>query len=73
MIPIKVLFSTSREARHQKTALDTAPSGARVEICVRPTPEELARRLPDFDVLVTERLGAVNAEAIRGAKRLKLI
>ncbi|MER1966897.1 NAD(P)-dependent oxidoreductase [Castellaniella sp. GW247-6E4] len=73
MTPLKVLFTTAREARHQKTALDTAPAGAHVEICVRPTPGELARRLPDIDVLVTERLGAVHADAINGAKRLKLI
>lgn len=73
MTPLKVLFATAREAVHQRTALDAAPAGVDVEICFRPTQDELIERLPHADVLVTERLGVVNAQAIAAARRLKLI
>jgi len=70
---LKVLLSTFREAVHQQKALEVAPAGLEIEICSRPSPDELARRLPDFDVLITERLGVVNAATIEGASRLRLI
>lgn len=73
MKKLQVLFSTSREAIHQQTALQAAPAEVDVELCFRATPEELAQRLPAFDVLVTERLGVVNAAAIFAGRRLKLI
>lgn len=70
---LKVLLSTFREAVHQKKALDVAPAGLDIEICSRPTRDELARRLPHFDVLITERQGEVDAAAIAGAGQLRLI
>lgn len=73
MTSLKVLLATSREPIHQKTLLDAAPAGVDIEVCLRPAPGELARRLPDFDVLISERLGAIDAAAIAAAQRLKLI
>jgi lactate dehydrogenase-like 2-hydroxyacid dehydrogenase len=73
MPKLKVLLSTFREAVHQQRALEVAPAGLDIEVCSRPTPDQLASRLPDFDVLVTERLGVVNAVAIEGAPHLRLI
>lgn len=73
MARLKVLFSTFREAVHQKTALDAAPADAQVEICFRPEREELASRLRHVDVLVTERHGDIDAAMIAGAPGLRLI
>lgn len=73
MARLKVLFSTFREQTHQATALEAAPADVHVEICSRPGAGVLASRLSGFDVLVTERLGLVDAEAIAAATSLKLI
>ncbi len=70
---LKVLLSTFREAVHQQKALEVAPAGLHIEILSRPTPEQLAERLPGFDVLISERLGTVGAAAIEGARGLRLI
>ncbi len=70
---LRVLLSTFREAVHQQKALEVAPADLDIEILSRPTPEQLADRLPGFDVLMTERLGVVSAAAIENARGLRLI
>ncbi|MCC6147642.1 MAG: hypothetical protein IT308_08765 [Anaerolineaceae bacterium] len=68
-----VLFITQRGERHQKAALDAAPPEFEITLRRNPSKEEIIRLLPGKEFLISERIGAVDAELIAAGKDLKLI
>lgn len=68
-----VLFLTERSQRHQQDALAAAPSELEVTILRRPPREEILRRLPEVEFLISERAGQIDAEMIAAGKKLRLI
>jgi phosphoglycerate dehydrogenase-like enzyme len=68
-----VLFVTHRGERHQQSALGGAPSELAVTMRRSPSRDELLRLLPDYEFLITERTGVIDAGLIRAGKNLRLI
>ncbi len=73
MTKLKVLLATNRPPVHQARAVALAPEGADVTVVSPPTREALLDTIADFDVLITERLGDIDAEIIKRGTRLRLI
>jgi phosphoglycerate dehydrogenase-like enzyme len=67
------LFLTDRGQRHQLAALKAAPPELEVIVRRRPPREELPALLPEVEFLVSERSGAIDADMIQAAGRLRLI
>ncbi|NIO42974.1 MAG: hypothetical protein GTO41_24140, partial [Burkholderiales bacterium] len=68
-----VLFLTDRGLRHQQAALASAPPETDVTMLRKPPREEVLRRLPEVDFLISERSGEIDAEMIAAGKKLRLI
>jgi phosphoglycerate dehydrogenase-like enzyme len=73
MSPHRVLFLTQRGQRHQQAALDAAPPDLDIAARRDPTREEVLALLPDAEVLISERTGAIDAGLIAAGRNLKLI
>ncbi len=69
----QVLFLTERSPRHQQAALDAAPPELAVTMLRTPDRATLLARLPEFDFLITERTGVIDAELIAASPKLKMI
>ncbi|WP_022947805.1 NAD(P)-dependent oxidoreductase [Methylohalobius crimeensis] len=69
----KVVFVTDRSKLHQQAALAAAPSKAEVIMLRRPDRPTLRRHLATADILVSERQGTVDGDAMASAPRLRLI
>ncbi|MCA9934095.1 MAG: hypothetical protein H6662_08570 [Ardenticatenaceae bacterium] len=69
----KVIFTTERGNRHQQVALAAAPDMLDITMLRRPSPAVLRTHLADADYLISERTGAIDAETLAAAPRLKLI
>jgi phosphoglycerate dehydrogenase-like enzyme len=68
-----VLFLTDRGKRHQQAALDAAPPELDITMMRRPPKEEILDVLPEFEFLISERAGTVDADMIAAGRRLRLI
>lgn len=68
-----VLFLTDRGLWHQQAALESAPSQLAVTMMRQPSRDEVLRRLPDVEFLITERVGVIDAEMIATGTQLRLI
>ena len=68
-----VLFLTDRGQRHQQAALEAAPPELAVTIKRRPPKAEVLRLLPEFEFLISERAGVIDADMIAAGLRLRLI
>ena len=73
MTPYKVVFTTERGHRHQQAALDAAPEGLQITMLRQPDRATLLQHLAEAEYLISERVGAIDAELIRSAANLKLI
>src|SRR5690606_22185338 len=71
--PLKALLVTARGQRHAEAAAKAAPAGVDLAILHAPDREALRVALAEAEVLVSERSGAVDAELIAAAPRLRLI
>ncbi len=69
----QVLFLTERSPRHQQAALDAAPAELAVTMLRSPDRATLLARLPEFDFLITERHGVIDAAMIAAGQKLQLI
>jgi phosphoglycerate dehydrogenase-like enzyme len=67
------LFLTDRGQRHQQTVLDAAPPELAITMMRRPPKEEVLRILPEFEFLISERSGRIDAEMIAAGRQLRLI
>lgn len=68
-----VLFLTDRGQRHQQAALEAAPPELAVTMMRRPPKEEVLRVLPEFEFLISERAGVIDADMVAAGRRLRLI
>ncbi len=68
-----VLFTTQRGLRHQQAAIDSAPPGLKIIMRRNPSRAEMLELLPQVDFLISERVGALDAELIEAGHNLKLI
>jgi phosphoglycerate dehydrogenase-like enzyme len=68
-----VLFLTERGLRHQQAALASAPSELEITMLRQAERDEVLRRLPEVEFLISERSGVIDAEMIGAGKRLRLI
>jgi phosphoglycerate dehydrogenase-like enzyme len=68
-----VLFLTDRGRRHQQAALEAAPPELAVTMMRRPPKAEVLRVLPEFEFLISERAGIIDADMIAAGRRLRLI
>ncbi len=68
-----VLFLTDRGHRHQQTALEAAPPELAITMMRRPPKEKILHTLPEFEFLISERSGDIDAEMIAAGRRLRLI
>jgi phosphoglycerate dehydrogenase-like enzyme len=68
-----VLFLTDRGQVHQQAVLEAAPPDLAVTMLRRPPKDEVLRLLPDFEFLVSERSGIVDADMIAAGRQLRLI
>jgi phosphoglycerate dehydrogenase-like enzyme len=68
-----VLFLTERGSRHQQAALAAAPAELDVTMLREPPREEVLRRLPEVEFLISERSGLIDAEMIAAGGKLRLI
>ncbi len=69
----RVLFLTQRGQRHQQAALAAAPPELELTIRRDPPREEILQLLPEMEILITERVGVVDAELIAAGRNLRLI
>ncbi len=69
----KTIFTTERGHRHQQAALEAAPASLDITMLRQPDRATLGAALAEADFLISERVGAVDADLIRAAPRLKLI
>jgi phosphoglycerate dehydrogenase-like enzyme len=69
----RVLFLTDRGQRHQQAALEAAPPELAVTMKRRPPKEEIVHLLPEFEFLVSERAGVIDADMIAAGRQLHLI
>ena len=68
-----VLFLTERSPRHQQAALASAPPDLAIVMLRHPPRDQLLRAVSEAEFLISERSGAVDAELITAAPRLRLI
>jgi phosphoglycerate dehydrogenase-like enzyme len=68
-----VLFITHRGERHQHSAVAGAPPELAVTIRRSPSRDELLSWLPDYEFLITERSGEIDAGLIGAGRNLRLI
>lgn len=68
-----VLFLTDRGQRHQQAVLEVAPPELVVTMKRRPPKAEVLHLLPDFEFLISERAGSIDADVIAAGRRLRLI
>jgi phosphoglycerate dehydrogenase-like enzyme len=64
---------TDRGHRHQQDALAAAPQQLAVTVMRRPSKEKVLRVLPEFEFLISERSGTIDADMIAAGRRLCLI
>lgn len=69
----KVLFLTARSSHHQQAAIDAAPAELAVTMLRTPDRTTLLERLPEFDFLITERHGVIDAAMMAAGQKLQLI
>ena len=69
----QVLFITHRGERHQKDALNAAPSELDITIRRSPSKEEILTLMPGKDFLISERTGVIDRDIIKAGSDLKLI
>ena len=69
----QVLFITHRGERHQKEALNAAPSELEITMLRSPSKDEVLSHLPGKDFLISERSGIIDEEMIHAGQHLKLI
>jgi len=69
----RVLFLTQRGQRHQQAALEAAPPELEITIRRDPPRDEILKLLPEMEVLISERVGVVDAELIAAGRSLRLI
>lgn len=69
----RVLFLTQRGQRHQQAALEAAPPELEITIRRDPPRDEILQLLPEMEVLITERVGVVDAALIAAGRNLRLI
>lgn len=67
------LFLTERSPHHQQAALVAAPAAVKVTMLRTPERATLLAILPQFDFLISERTGVIDAEVIDVGQRLQLI
>jgi phosphoglycerate dehydrogenase-like enzyme len=67
------LFLTQRGLRQQQAALAAAPPELEITLRRDPPKSEIMQLLPGMEVLISERVGAIDAELIAAGKQLKLI
>ncbi len=70
---MKVLFTTSRGLFQQQLAEAAIPAGIEVEFIRDPTKDQVSDRLRNYDVLISERAGVIDASVLNSAPNLKLI
>ncbi len=68
-----VLFLTDRGQYHQQVALDAAPPELAVTMMRRPPRLEVIQALPEYEFLISERAGTVDADMIAAGRNLRLI
>lgn len=69
----QVLFLTDRSPHHQQAALDAAPAILKVTMLRNPDRATLLAQIPQFDFLITERAGHIDAAIITAGEKLRLI
>lgn len=69
----KAVFTTERGHRHQQTALQAAPDTLDIIMLRRPDRTTLLAALADAEYLISERVGAIDAEMIQAAPELQMI
>lgn len=69
----KTLFLTQRGLQHQKWAMEGAPPELELVMRRGASREEILSLLADAEFLITERAGAIDAEMIAAAPKLRLI
>jgi phosphoglycerate dehydrogenase-like enzyme len=73
MTRYKTVFTTERGHRHQQAALEAAPEMLDVTMVRQPDKATLMQHLAGAEYLISERIGAIDAEIIQAAPALKLI
>ncbi len=73
MTRYKTVFTTERGHRHQQAALEAAPESLDITMLRQPDRATLIAALDGAEFLISERVGAIDAEVIRSAPNLKLI
>jgi len=69
----RTVFVTDRPAIHQQTALDAAPDILQIKMLESPDRQTIVDALADAEFMISERAGAIDADMIHGAPKLKLI
>ena len=69
----RTLFVTQRAPRHQRAALDAAPSELEVVMRRSPSKEEILELLHDAEFFISDRTGIIDADMIAAGRRLRLI
>ena len=70
---MEALFLTNRAPRHQKIALQAAPDFLDITIIEAPSRVDILANITGKEVLISERLGSIDAEIIAAADNLKLV
>ena len=73
MTRYKTLFTTESGHRHQQAALNAAPDNLDITMLRQPDKATLLPHLAETDYFISERTGAIDAEIIQAAPKLKLI
>lgn len=73
MSNLDVLYLCPLGRQHQQWRLDAAPAGLNVVMRRKPSKAELLERVPQADVLISERSGMIDREIIAAGARLRLI
>lgn len=71
--PYQLLFLTERSPHHQQAALAAAPPEVAVTMLRTPARATLLAMLLQFDFVISERSGVIDAEMIAAGQRLQLI
>lgn len=69
----KTLFLTHRGLFQQQRVLDSAPPELEITMFRDAVKEEVIRRLPDYEFLISEREDVIDAEMISAGRKLRLI
>lgn len=70
---MKALFLTNRSPRHQQIALRAAPAFLDITLLESPTRDAILAQIPEAEVLISERNGAIDAGIIEAGGKLRLI